>query len=98
MVNRLKSLLRDIQSSPEYSDSAEFLLDLASKYIQRIRDAALEKGENVKEAAEEAADKSDTNTEFDKAMDKANVRSLPFDTVHTLIQLLAGNSYYICRW
>lgn len=78
MVNRLKTLLRDIQSSPEYSDSAEFLLDLASKYIQRVKDAALEKGENAKEAAKEAADKSDTNTEFDKAMDKANVRCMNF--------------------
>ncbi|BFZ60980.1 hypothetical protein YB2330_002037 [Saitoella coloradoensis] len=70
VINRLKKMVLDIQKSPEYTDSIDFLLELLKKYSQKLKEAGNE--------AVDSASSAETNSHFDIALQKAHAILLNF--------------------
>jgi len=47
VVNRLKKVIADIQQNPDFQETAEFVIQLVSDYVNRLRDTVVQEGKKV---------------------------------------------------
>jgi Family of unknown function (DUF5923) len=82
VINRLKKVITDIQQNPDFTETIEFLVELAQKYIKSIKTSV------QKEAGKSKVDVGIQKDEhFDRAIQEAKVWN------HSLSRVIRCDAY-----
>lgn len=79
MVNRLKKVISDIQGNPDFHETADFVIQLVSDYIETLKHTIVQEGKKAKKEATVHYDEH-----FEAALQRGKVRYIKFLLCHHL--------------